>query len=255
MDCFCVVPNICHNSNGNTSMALEEIHPKHIYREKNDKDIPHRGYTSYNPAFSSIYFLHNKLPIMIQIPRDEKIILVLRKHWFVLLAESLVFIILAVAPAFILGLGAYFLQPNLGSPITLLAIGGYIFWLMALWVGFFVFWTDFYLDIWIITDKRIIDIEQKGLFSRTTSALRHENIQDSSISQGGLIATMFGFGNVKVQSAATDVQIDIPFAKSPQKVKELIMRLHDKTIEENKTVRLHKEDLHALKENLDKNTN
>lgn len=188
---------------------------------------------------------------MIQIPRDEKIILVLRKHWFVLLVESLVFIGLAVAPALALSAGAFFFKPDLASSLTILVGGAYIIWLLALWIGFFVFWTDFYLDIWIITDKRIVDIEQQGLFSRTTSALRHENIQDSTISEGGIISSLLGFGTVKVQSAAADVQIVIPYARSPRKVKELIMHLHDTTLEKTKTVRLAKEDIVALREAMD----
>ncbi len=188
---------------------------------------------------------------MIQIPRDEKIILVLRKHWFVLLVESLVFVGLAVAPALALSAGAFFFKPDLASSLTILVGGAYIIWLLALWIGFFVFWTDFYLDIWIITDKRIVDIEQQGLFSRTTSALRHENIQDSTISEGGVVASLLGFGTVKVQSAAADVQIVIPYARSPRKVKELIMHLHDTTLEKTKTVRLAKEDIVALREAMD----
>lgn len=188
---------------------------------------------------------------MIQIPRDEKVILVLRKHWFVLLIEALVFIGLAGAPALFLGVGTALFSPAISSPMYVLVAVGYLMWLLLLWIGFFVFWTDFYLDVWIITDKRIIDIEQRGLFSRTTSALRHDNIQDSTISQGGLIATLLGFGMVTVQSAAADVQIKIPYAKSPQKVKELIMHLHDKTLEDAETVRIHHDDLIALRESMD----
>jgi len=188
---------------------------------------------------------------MIQIPRDEKVILVLRKHWFVMFMEGFVFVVLALAPSLLLGIGARLLSPDLSSPLTLLIISGYLIWLIALWIGFFIFWTDYYLDVWIITDKRIIDIEQRGLFSRTTSALRHENIQDSTISQGGLISTLLGFGTVKVQSAATDVQIVIPYATNPRKVKELIMHLHDQTIEETKTIRIHKDDLKRLEDSMD----
>jgi hypothetical protein len=165
--------------------------------------------------------------------------------------ESLVFVSLAVAPALALSAGAFFFKPDLASSLTILVGGAYVIWLLALWIGFFIFWTDFYLDIWIITDKRIIDIEQQGLFSRTTSALRHDNIQDSTISEGGLVASLLGFGTVKVQSAAADVQIVIPYAKSPRKVKELIMHLHDTTIEKTKTVRLAREDIEALREVMD----
>ena len=188
---------------------------------------------------------------MIQIPRNEKIILVLRKHWFVMFAEGVVFVLLAILPLVGLLLAGGLLGLSLGSALGSLLSIAYLIWLIVLWIGFFIFWTDYYLDIWIITDKRIIDIEQQGLFSRQTSALRHENIQDSTISQPGLIASLFGFGTIQVQSAAADVEIVIPYARSPQRVKELIMSLHDKTIESAKTVRLAKEDLSALKEAVD----
>lgn len=187
---------------------------------------------------------------MIQIPANEKILLVLRKHWFVLFMEGMMFLALAVAPILLIPLKNLLAIP-IPEWLTAVSWLAYLLWLIALWIGFFIFWTDFYLDIWIITDKRIIDIEQKGLFSRTTSALRHDNIQDSTISQGGLIATMLGFGTIKIQSAAADIQITIPYATSPQKVKELIMHLHDITLDKAKTVRLATEDIVAIRESSD----
>lgn len=185
---------------------------------------------------------------MIQIPRDEKVILVLRKHWFVLAMEGFVFGFLALLPLAAMMIGGSVLNLGFDSPLATIVTAAYVIWLIALWIGFFIFWTDYYLDIWIITDKRIIDIEQQGLFSRTTSALRHDNIQDSTISQPGLIASLLGFGTIQVQSAAADVEIVIPYARSPQRVKELIMNLHDKTLDEAQTVRLAPEDLIALRE-------
>ncbi len=188
---------------------------------------------------------------MIQIPRDENIILVLRKHWFVLFVEALVFVFLALLPLVVMAIAGSILNLGFNSAIATLGTTAYLIWLVVLWIGFFIFWTDYYLDIWIITDKRIIDIEQKGLFSRTTSALRHDNIQDSTISQPGFISSLLGFGTIQVQSAAADVEIIIPYARSPQRVKELIMNLHDKTLDEAQTVRLAKEDLIALREAAD----
>ena len=43
---------------------------------------------------------------------------------------------------------------------------------------FFARFIDFYLDLWVITNDRIVDVEQFGLFSRTVSELDLFRIQD-----------------------------------------------------------------------------
>jgi hypothetical protein len=54
----------------------------------------------------------------------------------------------------------------------------FILWVLTLWIFFFLDWTKYYLDVWYVTQKRIIIIDQKALFDREISNVRFDKIQD-----------------------------------------------------------------------------
>lgn len=64
-----------------------------------------------------------------------------------------------------------------------------------------LFWTDHYLDLWIITNERIMDVEQHGLFRRETSEFSLDKIQDITVEVPGMTATFFKYGNLIIQTA------------------------------------------------------
>lgn len=107
----------------------------------------------------------------------------------------------------------------------------YPLWLLITWVSLFYFWTDYYLDILIISNKRIIDIEQQGMFYREISSFPLENIQDITIDIPGIVATFLDFGNVKLQTASEKSNFIIPNAAHPEIVKQTIQDAHDKALE------------------------
>jgi hypothetical protein len=57
------------------------------------------------------------------------------------------------------------------------------------------------LDVWIITSKKIIDVEQHSLFRREISIMNLEKIQDITFEIRGFIPTLFNYGDIKVQTA------------------------------------------------------
>ncbi len=74
-------------------------------------------------------------------------------------------------------------------------------WFMAGSIAVATIWTNYYLDVWIVTDKRIVNVEQITLFSRETTTMRVERIQDATVEIHGFLPTMLGFGNLRIQSA------------------------------------------------------
>jgi len=164
---------------------------------------------------------------LIQLQPDEKIVLSVRRHWYVVVAESLILFGLAVLPFIILPAIGYLNFKFSGSFSSL-----YIFlsslWLLGLWLTFFIFWTNYYLDVWIITNQKIIDIEQHGLFRREISEYRLDHIQDVTVKIPDLLATFFKFGNVEVQTAgATSQTFVIRSAPHPEEVRDLIIKLQN----------------------------
>jgi hypothetical protein len=192
---------------------------------------------------------------MIKLAHDEKVLYIVRKHWFFTFLRAVSTFFFAVAPLLVFIIGASFIGLELNAEISRLLWILYLVWLIICWVGLFLFWTDYVLDIWIITNKRIIDIEQKGLFSRESSSMRLENIQDITSEVSGIIGTYFGYGTITMQTSATEREFLMPFAAEANKAKAIIMNLHDQVVEEKETVQLSPENIEQLRRALDGDPN
>jgi signal transduction histidine kinase len=132
---------------------------------------------------------------MISLLENEQIITVVRKHWFVVLGEFLGIFVAMIAPLFLFFVIEFVpfnvINSNFGlSHVINVLYFFYFFWILIWWISAFYIWTDYYLDEWFITNQRIINIEQKGLFERGIGSLRLDSIQNVSVEIPGLIATM-----------------------------------------------------------------
>ncbi len=175
---------------------------------------------------------------IIQLEHNEHIVAIIRKHWFSSIIELVMLGVIALVPLF-----AYpFLKPYLFHDVTTQAfyilLYVYFVYIIALWIIAFIYWTDYYLDMWIVTNKRIVDIEQKSLFYREVSSLRLERIQDVKIQIHGFLDTFLKMGTIYVQTAGVEQEFKIPFAADPIQVKEVIMKAYTEASERVKTVRI-----------------
>ena len=174
---------------------------------------------------------------MVNLAQDEKIKTTVRKHWLVLLRDSFGLIILYIVPFIVYW---YFfdntITPNIliekvytnPSPSVLIFVVSA--WTLIAWVKLLAIWMDYYLDMWLITNKRIIDIEQKGFFKREISTFRMERIQDVTVEINGIIQTLLDFGNIHVQTAGESQKFIIKGIGRPKQIKELIMRTSDAVV-------------------------
>lgn len=159
---------------------------------------------------------------------DEKIYLVIREAWIYLLLKVLVWIFFAaVLVAF-----NRFAKANLPDlfvgawgQITLLFTQVYTLFLT---LSLFLIFVFYYLSIQIITGIRIVDITQEGLFSHTISELHIDKIEDVTSQTNGLLGTIFGYGNVYVQTAGTVERFEFTNIPDPAGVEKLILDLYEK---------------------------
>ncbi len=168
----------------------------------------------------------------LHLEKDEHVILEVRKHWIVFAGHAIGLIFCAFLP-FIIFTFLKIYAPQVFSislPGNVYALGlfFYTLWLLALWLSFFVDWTKYYLDVWYVTEKRIIIIEQKYLFDREVSNVRFDKIQDVTIEVDGFIPTMLKFGNVKVQTASEDnFNFFMTTVRYPEEVRRVIFSQHN----------------------------
>ena len=109
-------------------------------------------------------------------------------------------------------------------------------WLLFVWLLFCKFWVDYYLDILVVTDKRIVDIEQIGFFNRRVSTVRLEKIQDITIAVRGILGSMLKFGEIRIQSAGEAREFLMKDVPNPYHIKETVLKLSDAAISRSMTI-------------------
>jgi ABC-type multidrug transport system fused ATPase/permease subunit len=162
----------------------------------------------------------------------ENVILEVRKHWIVFVGYALSMLFMALMPFLILILIRLFvpvtLKLDVSGNTSALFLFAYSIWLLSLWLSFFINWTKYYLDVWYVTEKRIITVEQRRLFVRDISNVRFDKIQDVSIDVDGFIPTLLGFGNIRVQTASEDsTEFYMSTVRHPEEVRQVIFSQHN----------------------------
>ena len=156
----------------------------------------------------------------------EKIVYVLRRHPLVMIRGLFVFVILGGLPL----AGYYFFLPQITAflemPLTrvILVLAGSIY-MLSVWLFLFSAFLDYYLDLWIVTNDRIMNIEQHGLFGRTVSELDLSKIQDVTSEIKGIFATIFNYGDVQVQTAGEQTHFVFEQIPNPHEIRKGILDL------------------------------
>ena len=159
----------------------------------------------------------------INLEKDEYIVFEVRKHWFNLVAPGLLILAGTLFPVVVYAIiSSLPFQIESEHSLAVLFLFLYVNWIIVLWVIAFIIWTDYYLDVWIITNKNLIDVEQKGVFHREISTTRLSRIQDVNSEIKGLFQTFLNFGDLTIQNAGTNHQFKITGINNPVMVRENI---------------------------------
>lgn len=159
-----------------------------------------------------------------QLPHEE-IFTVIHRHWFNILTHFVAIIIFTLVT-----LGFFFLAPVLTAlfDITLNSAAVYFITTLVflfLWIYGFFIWIDYYFDVWIITDERILNIEQKSLFMRVISEVDLGRVQDVTTKVEGFLPTLLDFGDIFIQTAGQDKHFHFRKIGNPDLHKDEIVRL------------------------------
>lgn len=173
---------------------------------------------------------------MISLRPDEKIYLVKRRHWLILMRnlfpEILIFlaIIILIIVLFFLPLPSWpdwlirFVPSFSEFEIRYLLLFFLSLLLLVIWTIIFLVATNYYLDCWIVTNERTIHTELRGLFSRIFSSVNHNRIQDITIEIKGFFPTILRFGNLHIQTAGEFREFVFRQIPNPYKTKEVIFK-------------------------------
>jgi hypothetical protein len=158
---------------------------------------------------------------------NEHLVRQTRKHWFLFVTSLLPFGLLAVLPIAIPKLLT--LVPPLATVLAKIDFAnplmraGYGIWLLLLWTSAWGTFTRYFLNMWILTNERIVTIKQHGFFKREVSSLLLPRVQDVTTTVHGVIPSLLGIGNLRVQSAGAEIEFTIRGIPRPEEMRELIL--------------------------------
>jgi uncharacterized membrane protein YdbT with pleckstrin-like domain len=168
--------------------------------------------------------------------KGEEVKIVFRRAIFFLIVPYLFNLILLVV--------TFILSYNLPNSLTILqdpfigAVFDFIITLIIIFIFYtsFVTWTHYYLDAYIVTNQRVLTIDQIDFFHRKVSEADIGNVQDIEVVVKGFFSNTLNFGDVRIQTAGADQKTlffdNIPY---PYKAKDIILQF----AEENRKVELH----------------
>lgn len=150
----------------------------------------------------------------INLRADEEIVTVLHHHPITYAKQ--------IAITFAIILLAFFLM------FYLFSIGafGVALFLALLLTGVFYGMREFYIwfmNVFIVTNQRIIDVDQTGFFNKTVSEVDYEKILDVCFSVKGLGQTLFKLGTININ--ATGVKLVIKNVQNVVKINQILADL------------------------------
>jgi membrane protein YdbS with pleckstrin-like domain len=158
--------------------------------------------------------------------QDEKIILLLRQHPIVNLPWLLLVGVLILVPSF------WDFLPWAGMMPGRFVLMTVILWYLMVTAFALEKFLDWYYNVYIVTDERVIDIDFYGLLYKDLSVVKLDTIQQINYKQTGGIAAIFNYGDVFIQTAAERRQLDFMKVPNPNKVVDILYKLIDEEEQE-----------------------
>jgi len=168
----------------------------------------------------------------------EIVLTKVHRHWLFIAGRIALLLLFLAAP--------FVLVPLLErlDILTVAAIRGgaalalWALWALVGWAVFWQFWTTYYMDIWVVTNRRIIDIDYQRLFDRNIAMLRLDRVQDVTTHVTGVVGTLLRYGAVVVQTAGSDKQFVIDQIADPERLRDVISHAAGEAADRLRVVRL-----------------
>lgn len=162
---------------------------------------------------------------------EEEVILFLRQHIILLIPWLILGGLLLIVPTVLFPLLARFLALPVGIPWNYVLIG-IIFWYLATFGFMLTKFIQWYFNIFIVTDQRIVDIDFIQLLYKEFSEAQLSRVQDISYQTKGIVGTLFNYGDVLIQTAGEVPNFVFESVPRPNEVVNVISELAKKSKQE-----------------------
>ncbi len=158
--------------------------------------------------------------------KEEKVVLILRRHPITNLRWVFIAILLSLAPLLL----SYFpiidfLPPN----FRLVSLIG---WYMIVFAFVFENFLSWFFGVNIITDERVVDIDFYNLIYKEVSDTNIDKIQDVTYRVGDVLGTLLNYGDVLIQTAGEVPRFELNLVPRPERVVEILQKLKEEEEQE-----------------------
>lgn len=118
---------------------------------------------------------------------DEQVVMVMRRHWIALVYIFLYFLFLVITVALIVAFGS-----------SIAYVGPYVNIMLTIYISIFalfiyVSWMRYELDLYIITTKRIIGLDEVTFLNRHVSECLLDKVQEVNGRTTGLLSNLLNY--------------------------------------------------------------
>ena len=157
--------------------------------------------------------------------QNERIKYLFRRSTLTLIPSFITFFILTVIPVIIVPLArgnvTQFQSTEAQKLFNILVMSWYLFCTVYLFHALVVWFYNVYL----ITNKKILDVDFRGLLYTNVSEATLDHIEDVTSEVKGLGNTLFDIGNVYIQTAGESPQFEFTQVKDPSSIRDIIADL------------------------------
>ncbi len=195
-----------------------EPRPFHTIRHVDEYSQVMRDEKPSNNAFLSFIAKPEKIFFDSQ-HSEEKVLLLLRRHPITQLPWILIAIVMLFVPLLFMSVGLLNFFPT--NFQTAILVGWYML------IGSFVLesFLSWFYNVYIITDERVIDVDFVNLIYKNISTAKIDSIEDITTVAGGVAASVFNFGTIKIQTAAAVTEFEFEDVPQPAKVTAFLNEL------------------------------
>lgn len=149
----------------------------------------------------------------------ENIVLLLRRHIITNVGWIVIAVLMVLAPAV---LNFFPLLSFLPTRFQFVAI---LIWYLVTTAFILENFLSWFFNVYIVTNERVIDVDFYSLIYKQVSDANLDKIQDINYHIGGVIRTLFNYGDVVVQTAAEVPNFEFEDVPSPDKVAKILQQL------------------------------
>ena len=100
-----------------------------------------------------------------------------------------------------------------------------LIWYLITTAYFLESFLTWFFNVYIVTDERIIDIDFYNLIYKEVSDANIDKIQDVTYKMGGVVRTLFNYGDVLIQTASEVPNFDFLAVPHPDKIVKVLQDL------------------------------